>query len=592
MRYVPPWGTTDPNAPYVNGDPTIGRQGSIPPAAMMEHPQREIVALIEKSGFTPSETNLQQLAEATRSQRINYAIDTGSQNNLVVAFDPPLTEYTQGLTLRVRVRQTNNDRCSINAGAGARSIRKMNGAEVGDGELPAGCIATLVFDGAVFQLSNFGGGAGGDNVFIGVNVPYTEDLSTEPGRIIAKFTPPITSLVAGNIVAVRVANTAPGATRMEIDDLQPINLLPNGGGIMLQGDIAAGDVVQFFYDGAALRFPPNAEINASVTYTVGPGQQFTSFDNAMQAIRRKTIGAEGYVTLQLAIGVFAGPLNISHPSGDRLCVRGTMRSSAPLRGDFAISGSSPEQRDQDARSNLDMLRTRYGTEITMPDRPPGLEFQAGQRWNGVANLGAGQPLVADLLIVGERRPNDVPSGWDQNGVACGRGGALMARNVAVWGSQMGFSNSGGLYCEWCYACANTLTGFQDAGASGWYRRCGAFGNSSSGYFAEFSSVWADHSTAEANGAAGWGSQNNTGVQMYWCRSTSNGGGFDMTAHFGSNMIAVIPANIGPTNPPFNTIDNLNSLIAAVTATDPGPPIGSPMPSLPPGVPHASHYSTI
>ena len=91
MKYVPPWGVSDPDAPYVNGDPTIGRQGSIPPAAQMEHPQREIVAVIAKSGFIPSETDLEQLARGVRSQRLNYAEDTGTANNLVVAYDPPLT---------------------------------------------------------------------------------------------------------------------------------------------------------------------------------------------------------------------------------------------------------------------------------------------------------------------------------------------------------------------------------------------------------------------------------------------------------------------------------------------------------------------
>ena len=62
MRYQPPYGVSDRTRPYINGDPSHGRQGSIPPAAAFEQPQRELVGLIAKSGFTPSDTNLLQLA--------------------------------------------------------------------------------------------------------------------------------------------------------------------------------------------------------------------------------------------------------------------------------------------------------------------------------------------------------------------------------------------------------------------------------------------------------------------------------------------------------------------------------------------------
>ena len=33
MKYVQPYGIADEDAPYINGDPSQGRMGSIPPAA-------------------------------------------------------------------------------------------------------------------------------------------------------------------------------------------------------------------------------------------------------------------------------------------------------------------------------------------------------------------------------------------------------------------------------------------------------------------------------------------------------------------------------------------------------------------------------
>ena len=76
MRYNQPFGISDPNAPYINGNPSTGVQGSIPPASSIEHDQREVVEVIERAnarGYkdftdTPcapaSEADLQQLRKA------------------------------------------------------------------------------------------------------------------------------------------------------------------------------------------------------------------------------------------------------------------------------------------------------------------------------------------------------------------------------------------------------------------------------------------------------------------------------------------------------------------------------------------------
>jgi hypothetical protein len=47
LLYNQPYGISDPNAPYINGNPSTGTMGSIPPALSIEHPQREIVKVIQ-----------------------------------------------------------------------------------------------------------------------------------------------------------------------------------------------------------------------------------------------------------------------------------------------------------------------------------------------------------------------------------------------------------------------------------------------------------------------------------------------------------------------------------------------------------------
>ena len=47
MQYAQPFGNTNPNADYVNGNPATATPGSIIPAAAVEAPQREIVNCLD-----------------------------------------------------------------------------------------------------------------------------------------------------------------------------------------------------------------------------------------------------------------------------------------------------------------------------------------------------------------------------------------------------------------------------------------------------------------------------------------------------------------------------------------------------------------
>ncbi|MDP1628868.1 hypothetical protein [Parvibaculum sp.] len=66
MQYIPPINgdTEDPDRPYINADPALSIQGSIPPAAAIEHPQRELMALIDEAGLDPDPEDLTQVAQA------------------------------------------------------------------------------------------------------------------------------------------------------------------------------------------------------------------------------------------------------------------------------------------------------------------------------------------------------------------------------------------------------------------------------------------------------------------------------------------------------------------------------------------------
>lgn len=74
MRYIPPVGSADPDAPYV--DESSGQEGSAVPANAIEFPQREIVNAIIGAGLAPDPNRVDQLWEAIQ-QAIALALSSG-----------------------------------------------------------------------------------------------------------------------------------------------------------------------------------------------------------------------------------------------------------------------------------------------------------------------------------------------------------------------------------------------------------------------------------------------------------------------------------------------------------------------------------
>lgn len=167
MRYIQPYGIDEPDdpydlnldAPYINGNPATGVNGSIPPAAVMEYPQREMLKVIKEAGVdTPTNEDLTQFYRAIlyhiQRDKPNWANDAGTANALVVTLDPAPLSYTAGLVVRTKANASNT---------GATTLRVMPLAPVAvvglggtaaliGGEIVAGQIYEFVHDGNVWHL--------------------------------------------------------------------------------------------------------------------------------------------------------------------------------------------------------------------------------------------------------------------------------------------------------------------------------------------------------------------------------------------------------------------------------------------------------
>lgn len=139
MLYNPPVGGAA-NDPYVDANPATGVEGSPVPAAALEDPQREIVAVIEAAGLVPSAADLSQLGQAivnyikfegiTASQYLQYnasAAIPAAAAGAVVEFTGATASQT--LTLPPKGDVRNADRIEVfNYGTVPVSVAG-NGAE-------------------------------------------------------------------------------------------------------------------------------------------------------------------------------------------------------------------------------------------------------------------------------------------------------------------------------------------------------------------------------------------------------------------------------------------------------------------------------
>ena len=66
MKYTPPLGSLEADAPYVDGNPTAGIRGSVVPAAPFNQLQKELVHIITQAGLEPRADDLTQVLAALK----------------------------------------------------------------------------------------------------------------------------------------------------------------------------------------------------------------------------------------------------------------------------------------------------------------------------------------------------------------------------------------------------------------------------------------------------------------------------------------------------------------------------------------------
>jgi len=82
-----------------------------------------------------------------------YAADAGANDTYVVTLSPVPVAYTTGMTVRFKANTINTGAATLNVnGLGAKTIVKGNSATLADGDIAAGSVVQVIYDGTNFRL--------------------------------------------------------------------------------------------------------------------------------------------------------------------------------------------------------------------------------------------------------------------------------------------------------------------------------------------------------------------------------------------------------------------------------------------------------
>lgn len=113
---------------------------------------------IDKKAFFRASSSIVELATIPRIQKGDtvYAVASGT-NTYTASLTPSLLAYDAGVRISVLFSNANTAVATLNVNSlGAKSIKKNGSAALTVGDIQAGAVYTLVYDGTNFQIDNSG----------------------------------------------------------------------------------------------------------------------------------------------------------------------------------------------------------------------------------------------------------------------------------------------------------------------------------------------------------------------------------------------------------------------------------------------------
>lgn len=187
---------------------------------------------------------------------LHYGVAGGTANALTVTVTPTITAYTAGLCLLVKASNNNTGAATINAQSlGVVNITRTNLTALQAFDIETGAVLILIYDGTEFQLAG--------SFFFNEAVHYGVDTSGVANTVTvanSAFNPPVSSMVAGTTLQIKIANTNTGATTVN-----GFTVNSPQGGSLVAGALNANAIATFIYDGTQLWLQTAQATNTSTS---------------------------------------------------------------------------------------------------------------------------------------------------------------------------------------------------------------------------------------------------------------------------------------------------------------------------------------
>jgi hypothetical protein len=135
---------------FTDGSVAGGIDPTVLPAEFLNAVMLELLGVVAAGGLAPAKGSngqvllaIQNLIEARSG---NYALDTGVAGAYVIALNPAVVAYPNGLQVRFRATHPNAGACTLNAGGGVRPLLREDGTPTQQGDIPNNSVVSATYD--------------------------------------------------------------------------------------------------------------------------------------------------------------------------------------------------------------------------------------------------------------------------------------------------------------------------------------------------------------------------------------------------------------------------------------------------------------
>lgn len=180
----------------------------------------------------------------------DYVADTGTANAYLIAPSPVISAYAAGQTFSFKATNANTTTSTVNVNSvGAKTIKKGSGNNLTSGDIAAGQIVVIEYDGTNFQLVGPVAPDAASQAAVQNSAYVYAASSAGTDTYAITTTPAPTAYVAGQVFYFKadVGNT--GAATLNVNTLGAKTIKKAVSADLADNDIIAGQVVQVQYDG-------------------------------------------------------------------------------------------------------------------------------------------------------------------------------------------------------------------------------------------------------------------------------------------------------------------------------------------------------